>query len=93
MILGDKPLIFEVVLSQEYLCRRGLQGVDGDEDELLLLSTPSLEPVPTFTLEVEAPHAITSFTVAVETSRVEGSLSLSRVLPLTFRRHIHLNKS
>jgi hypothetical protein len=25
--------------------------------------------------------------------RLRGRLSLSRVLPLTFRRHIHLNKS
>jgi hypothetical protein len=51
-----------------------LQGVDGDEDEPLLPSTSSPEPVPAFTLEAEAPQATTSFTTVVEVSRVEGEI-------------------
>jgi hypothetical protein len=52
----------------------GLQGVDGDEDEGLLLSTSSLEPVHASTLEAEAPHATTSSTTAVEVSQVEAEI-------------------
>jgi hypothetical protein len=59
----------------------GLQGVDGDEDEPLLPSTSSPEPVPTSTLEAEAPHATTSSTAAVETSRVEGEIVSEREAP------------
>jgi hypothetical protein len=71
----------------------GLHGIDGDEDEPLLPSTSSLESVPASTLEAEPPQATTSSTLAVEVSRVEGRSSLSRELPLTFRRHIHLSRS
>jgi hypothetical protein len=71
----------------------GLQGVDSDEYDPLFPSTSSPEPVPAFTLEAKAPQATTSSTVAVETSWVEGRSSPSRVLPLTFRRHIHLSGS
>jgi hypothetical protein len=52
----------------------GLQGINGNEDEPLLPSTSSPEPIPTSTLEPEAPQATTSSTVAVETSRVEGEI-------------------
>jgi hypothetical protein len=52
----------------------GLQGVDSDEDDPLLPSTSSPEPIPASTLEVEAPQATTSSTVAVETSQVEGEV-------------------
>jgi hypothetical protein len=52
----------------------GLQGIDSDEDEPLLPSTSSVEPVPVSTLEAEAPRATTSSTVAVEASRVEGEI-------------------
>jgi hypothetical protein len=58
-----------------------LQGVDGDEDEPLLPSTSSLEPVPASTLEAEAPHATTSSTTAVEVSRVEGEIVSERGAP------------
>jgi hypothetical protein len=51
-----------------------LQGFDGDEVEPLLLSTSSLEHVPTSTLEEETPQATTSSTVAVEVSWVEGEI-------------------
>jgi hypothetical protein len=84
---GDKEMKESIFVDE------GLQGVDGDEDEPLLPSTSSPEHVPVSTLEAEAPLATTSFTAAVEASWVEGRSSLSRELPLTFRRHIHLNRS
>jgi hypothetical protein len=52
----------------------GLQGVDGDEDEPLLPSTSSPEPVPASTHEAEAPQATSSSTAAVEVSWVEGEI-------------------
>jgi hypothetical protein len=87
-----------VSLSDEKMEERifideGLQGIDGDEDEPLLPSTSSLEPIPTSTLEAEAPQATTSSTAVVEASRVEGRSSLSQELPLTFKRYIHLGRS
>jgi hypothetical protein len=51
------------------------------------------ELVPTSTLEAEARQATTSSTTSMEVSWVKAGSSLSWVLPLTFRRHIHLNKS
>jgi hypothetical protein len=51
-----------------------LLGVDSDENEPLLPSTSSPEPVPTFTLEAEAPQATTSSTTAVKASWVEGEI-------------------
>jgi hypothetical protein len=61
-------------MEESIFVDEGLQGVDGDEDEPLLLSTSSPELVPASTLEVEAPQATTSSTVAVEVSRVEGEI-------------------
>jgi hypothetical protein len=46
---GDKEM-YESIFVDE-----GLQGIDSDEDEPLLLSTSSPEYVPTFTLQAEAP--------------------------------------
>jgi hypothetical protein len=51
-----------------------LHAFNGDEDDPLRHSTLSPEPVPAFTLEVEAPQATTSSTIAVELSRVEGEI-------------------
>jgi hypothetical protein len=48
--------------------------LNGDEDEPLLLSTLSPEPVPASTLEADAPQATTSSTAAVEVSQVEGEI-------------------
>jgi hypothetical protein len=59
----------------------GLQGIDGDEDEALLPSTSSPEPVPASTLEAEAPQATTSSTTAVVASRVEGEIVSEPVAP------------
>jgi hypothetical protein len=51
-----------------------LHGFDGDEDEPLLPSTSSIKLVPASTLEVEAPQATISSTVAVEVSQVKGEI-------------------
>jgi hypothetical protein len=56
---GDKEME-EIIFVDE-----GLQGIDGDEDEPLLPSTSSPEPVPASTLEAEAPQATTSSTSVV----------------------------
>jgi hypothetical protein len=60
--VGDKEMEESIFVDE------GLQGVDGDEDEPLLPSTSSTEPVPASTLEAEAPQATTSSTAAVEAS-------------------------
>jgi hypothetical protein len=65
---GDKEMEESIFVDE------GLQDVDGDEDEPLLPSTSSPEPVPTSTLEVEPPQATTSSTAVVEASRVEGEI-------------------
>jgi hypothetical protein len=65
---GDKEMEKSIFVDE------GLQGVDGDEDEPLLPSTSSSEPVPASTLEAEAPQTTTSSTAAVEASRVEGEI-------------------
>jgi hypothetical protein len=58
-----------------------LQSFECDEDEPLLLSTLSSKLVLAFTLEAEAPHATTSFTVAVEVSWVEGEIISNQGAP------------
>jgi hypothetical protein len=65
---GDKEMEESIFVDD------GLRGVDGNEDEPLLPSTSSSELVPASTLEAEAPQATTSFTAAVEASRVEGEI-------------------
>jgi hypothetical protein len=66
--VGDKKMEESIFVDE------GLQGIDSDEDEPLLPSTSSPEPVPASTLEAEAPQATTSSTAAVEVSRVEGEI-------------------
>jgi hypothetical protein len=66
--VGDKEKEESIFVDE------GLQGVDGDEDELLLPSTSSPELVPASTIEIEAPQATTSSTAVVEASRVEGEI-------------------
>jgi hypothetical protein len=65
---GGKEMEESIFVDEE------LQGIDGDEDEPLLPSTSSPEPVPASTLEAEAPQATTSSTTAVEASWVEGEI-------------------
>jgi hypothetical protein len=84
---GDKEMEEDIFIDE------GLQGVNGDEDNPLLPSTSLPEPAPTSTLEAEASQATTSSTAAAEVSQVEGGSSPSRVLSVTFRRHIYLSRS
>jgi hypothetical protein len=65
---GDKEMEESIFVDQ------GLHGVDGDEDDPLLPSTSSPEPVLASTLEAEASQATTSFTAVVEVSWVEGEI-------------------
>jgi hypothetical protein len=65
---GDKAMEESIFVDE------GLQGIDGDEDEPLLPSTSSPEPVSASTLKAEAPQATTSSTAAVEASWVEGEI-------------------
>jgi hypothetical protein len=65
---GDKEMEESIFVDE------GLLDIDGDKDEPLLLSTSSHEPVPTLTLEAEAPQATTSSTAAMEASHVEGEI-------------------
>jgi hypothetical protein len=64
---GDKEMEESIFID------KGLQGIDGDEDEPLLSSTSLPESVPTSTLKAEATQA-TSSTTTVEASRVEGEI-------------------
>jgi hypothetical protein len=50
---GDKEMEESIFVDE------GLQGIDGDENEPLLLSTSAPEPIPSSTLEAETPQATT----------------------------------
>jgi hypothetical protein len=76
---SDKEMEESIFVDEE------LQGFDCDKDESLNLSTSSPELVPASTLEADAPQQLTHH-------GLRGRLSPSRVLPLTFRRRIHLNR-
>jgi hypothetical protein len=79
-------------MEESIFVDEGLHGVDGDEDDTLLPSTSSPKLIPAFTLEAEAPQATTSSTTTLKHG-LRGRSSQSRVLPLTFRRHIYLSRS
>jgi hypothetical protein len=66
--IGDKEIEESIFIDE------GLQGINSDEDESLLPSTSSTEPVPASTLEAKAPQATTSSTTVVEVSLVEGEI-------------------
>jgi hypothetical protein len=57
-------------MEESIFVDEGLQGVDGDEDDTLLPSTSSPEPIPASTLEAEVSQATTSSIAAVEASWV-----------------------
>jgi hypothetical protein len=59
-------------MEESIFVDEGLQGIDDNEDEPLLPSISSSEPIPASTLEAEAPRATTSSTAVVEASRIEG---------------------
>jgi hypothetical protein len=64
----------EKEMEESIFVDEGLQGIDGDEDESLLPSTSSPEPVPASTLEADAPQATTSSTAVADVSRIEGEI-------------------
>jgi hypothetical protein len=66
--VGDKEM------KESIFVDKGLQGVDGDEDEPPHPSTSSPEHVLTSKLKVEAPQATTSSSAAAEVSRVEREI-------------------
>jgi hypothetical protein len=72
---GDKEMEKSIFVDEV------LQGIDGDEDEPLLPSTSSSEPVPASTPQVEASYATTSSIAAVEASRVEGEIISEKGAP------------
>jgi hypothetical protein len=61
-------------MEESIFVDEGLQGINDDEDEPVLPSTSSPEPVPASILKAGAPQATTSSTAAVEASRVEGDI-------------------
>jgi hypothetical protein len=65
---GDKEMEESIFVDD------GLQGINGDEDEPLLLSTTSSEHVPASTAEAKTHQTTSSSTAAVEASRVEGEV-------------------
>jgi hypothetical protein len=65
---GDKEMEESIFIDE------GLQGVDGDKDEPLPLSTLSPEHVSASTLEAEALQATTSFAAAMEATWVGGEI-------------------
>jgi hypothetical protein len=77
---GDKEMEESIFVDE------GLQSIDGDEDEPLLPSTSSLEPVPASTLEAEAPQTTTSSTAVVEASWVEGEIVYELGAPSHFQK-------
>jgi hypothetical protein len=85
--VGDKEIEESIFVDEE------LQGFSGDEDKALLSSTSSPEHVPTSTLDAEAPQATTSPQQQWRRHELTGRSTPSRELHLTFRRHIHLNRS
>jgi hypothetical protein len=66
--VGDKEIEESIFVNER------LQGIDSDEDEPLLPSTSSPEPVPASTLEAEPPQATTSSIAVVEVSQDEGEI-------------------
>jgi hypothetical protein len=65
---GDKEMEESIFVDE------GLHDVNGDEDKLLLPPTSSPVPVPTSTLEAEAPQSTTSSTAAVRASWVKREI-------------------
>jgi hypothetical protein len=84
---GDKEMEESIFVDE------GLHGIDGDEDEPLLPSTSSPEPVIASTIEAEAPQATTSSTAAVEASWVEGEIVSEPGAPSHIQKDIHLSRS
>jgi hypothetical protein len=85
--VGDKEIEESIFVDER------LHDIDGDEDELLLLSTSSPEHVPLPHLKQRLLRLLPSPQQHWRHHGLRGRSSLSRELSLTLRRHIHLNKS
>jgi hypothetical protein len=85
--VGDKEIEKSIFVDEE------VQGFDGDEDESLVPSTSSLS----LFLLPHLKHRLLRLLPLLQQQwrhhRLRGRSSPSRELPLTFRRHIHLNRS
>jgi hypothetical protein len=64
----------DMEMEESIFIDEGLQDVDGDKDEPLLVSTSSFESVPASILEAKTPQATTSSTAAAEASQVKGEI-------------------
>jgi hypothetical protein len=84
---GDKKMEELIFIDEK------LQGFDGDEDNPLRPSTSSPEPVLVSTLEAELIRLLPLLQQQWGRHGLRESSSPNQVLPLTFRRHIHINKS
>jgi hypothetical protein len=83
--VGDKKMEESIFVDE------GVQGIDGDEDEPLLPSTSSPEPVPASTFEAEAPQVTTSSTAVAEVSWVEGEIVSELGAPSHIQKAHHLS--
>jgi hypothetical protein len=84
---GDKEMEDSIFVDE------GLQGVDCDEDEPLFPSTSSPSQFLLPHLKQRLLRLLPPPQQQWRRHGLRGRSSLSRVLPLMFRRHIHLNKS
>jgi hypothetical protein len=83
----DKKIEKSIFVDEE------VQGFDGDEDESLVPSTSSLSLFPLPHLKQRLLRLLPLLQQQWRHHRLRGRSSPSRELPLTFRRHIHLNRS
>jgi hypothetical protein len=84
---GDKKIEENIFVNEE------LQSFDRDEDEPLLQSASSPELVPAFTLKQILLRLLPLPQQQQRRHELRGRSSPTRKLHLTFRKHIHLNKS
>jgi hypothetical protein len=84
---GDKEMEESIFVDEE------LHSFDRDEDEPLLPSISSPELVPASTLEAALLRLPPLLQQQWRRQELRGRSSLTRELPLIFKRHIHLNRS
>jgi hypothetical protein len=85
--VGDKEIEKSIFVDEE------VQGFDGDEDESLVPSTSSLSLFLLPHLKQRLLRLLPLLQQQWRHHRLRERSSPSRELPLTFRRHIHLNRS
>jgi hypothetical protein len=85
--VGDKEMEENIFVDEE------LQSFDGDEDDPLHPFTSSLEHIPLPHLKQRLLNLLPLSQQQWRCHGLRGRSSPTRELPLTFRRHIHLNRS